>query len=632
MPDQGRILDAIGSPQDVHCLTLEELEILCAELRAEIVNTTAHTGGHLASSLGAVEIIVALHSLLNCPKDRIVFDVGHQAYAHKLLTGRLERFSTLRQIDGISGFPNPLESAYDAHASGHASDSLSVALGLAKARQLSGGCEKVVAVIGDAALGGGMAFEALNHIGQEQIPMVIVLNDNEMSISRPVGALVRHLGRMRATTAYRETRDQMQAMMEDKPFGQTMVDLGRKAKDSLKQFIIPHSMIFEQLGITCTTPINGHDLAELRDVFSRVLETNGPVLVHVVTKKGHGYDPAQNNPELFHGVGPFDIAHGTLIKKADANPTYTSVFGRALCDEAQRDERVVAITAAMLDGTGLAPFAKAYPERFFDTGITEEHAVGLASGLSLGGKKPVVAIYSTFLQRALDQIIIDNALIENHVVFAIDRAGVVGDDGPTHQGAFDIAYLRMIPNMRMLAPSNEAELVHALHTALALDGPVALRYPRGEGTGAPLPDEPELLEVGRGIERRAGSDVTVLAFGRLVNEAVLAADALAEEGVSVRVVDMRWVKPFDEGAVREAAQTKLVVTLEEGALSGGVGQGIVAYMAMQGLRTPALTLGLPDRFIEQGKVPQVFARLGLDAQGIASAIRSRLENEDGGES
>ena len=479
-----RILDMVSSPADLKLLTNEELSILAQEVREEIVTTASQTGGHVASSLGAVEIILALHSMLDCPHDKIVFDVGHQAYAHKLITGRLDDFGTLRTYGGLSGFPKPDESPYDVHPSGHASDSLSVALGLAQARELSGGDEKIVAVIGDAALSGGMAFEALNHIGQAQTPMVIILNDNEMSISRNVGALMKHLGYMRATPQYRQTRDSVQEALESSgAFGSALANFGRNVKESMKQFVIPRSMIFEQLGILCTAPIDGHDIGLLKETLASVMNTDVPVLVHVVTRKGAGYAPAVQNPEKFHGIAPFDIATGDVKKKAASAPSYTSVFGKALAAEARRDERIVAITAAMKGGTGLDAFAEEFPDRFVDAGIAEEHAVGLASGLATGGKKPVVAIYSTFLQRAIDQVIINNALPDLDVVFAIDRAGIVGEDGPTHHGMFDLAYMRMIPHMRMLAPSNEAELVHALHTALALGGPFAIRYPRGAAEG-----------------------------------------------------------------------------------------------------------------------------------------------------
>ncbi len=612
----------IESPADLRVLDDEQLQILCDEIRAEMIDVTSRTGGHLASSLGAVELIVALHSVMDCPEDSIVFDVGHQAYAHKMITGRRKAFSTLRQLDGISGFTSSGESIYDAHYSGHASDSLSVAMGLASARAVSGSRKRVAAVIGDAALGGGMAFEALNHIGQEQIPMLIVLNDNEMSISRPVGALVRHLGRLRATTNYRTARDTLQDVMAGSGLaGQKLVDFGRNMKDSMKHFVVPHSMIFEQLGITCTAPIDGHDIAALRETFALCLRSNGPVLVHVVTRKGEGYAPAQDNPELFHGVGPFDIESGMPAKKCSGNPTYTSVFGAALGAEAANDHSIIAITAAMKDGVGLASFAERFPQRFVDTGITEEHAVAYASGLAAGGAKPVVAIYSTFLQRALDQIVIDVALPKRNVVFAVDRGGLVGDDGATHNGAFDIVYLRMVPNMRVLIPSDEAELVHALHTALSLEGPVAVRYPRGEAEGAEVPSDPVVFEEGKSAVRREGDDVAILAFGRMVHQALEAARILQEQGIQARVVDMRWAKPLDTQAIRDAAATKLVVTVEEGVTEGGVGQAILAELSHMGETVPSLVLGIPDHFVEHGKVPQLFERLGLDGASIAASIR-----------
>lgn len=621
-----RLLDVIDEPCALKLLSNEELEILAGEIREEIVNTASHTGGHVASSLGAVDIIVACHSVLNCPKDKIVFDVGHQAYAHKLLTGRREAFATQRTFGGISGFPKPSESPYDAHPSGHASDSLSVALGLAKARDLAGTDEKIVAIIGDAAIAGGMAFEALNHIGQAQTPMVIILNDNEMSISRNVGALMKHFGAMRSSTQYQQTRDSVQDALEHSGnAGRALVQFGRSMKDSMKQFFLASSMIYEQLGIQCTTPIDGHNIGLLREILQTALSANGPVIVHVVTKKGEGYAPALNNPVDFHGVGAFDPATGKALKKPSTAPSYTNVFGNALVAEARKDKRIVAITAAMKTGTGLTDFAKEFPKRFIDTGITEGHAVGLASGLAFGGLKPVVAIYSTFLQRGIDQAIIDVALSNLDVVFAIDRAGLVGEDGPTHHGVFDLTYMRMIPNMRVLAPSNEAELVNALHTALELGGPFAIRYPRGAAAGVPLPEEPCVLEPGRAQTLREGSDVALLAFGRMVGYALKAAELLEEAGVSARVVDMRWVKPLDIDAVVAAADTKLVVTLEEGVIMGGVGSAVMEAMAGKALTTPVLQLGIPDEFVTQGTANELFRSLNLHPEGIARSVSERLD-------
>ncbi len=606
-------------------LTEDELVILAREIREQIVATTSRTGGHVASSLGAVEIILAAHSLLDTPKDKLIFDVGHQAYAHKLVTGRRERFDELRTFKGLSGFTNPAESPYDVHPSGHASDSLSVATGLAKARVLKGTDEKVVAVIGDAALSGGMAFEALNYMGQEQLPLVVILNDNEMSISRNVGALMRHLGNMRATSQYRDAREALQDRLESSgPLGVAMAQFGKNVKESMKQFVIPHSMIFEQLGIVCTAPIDGHDIHELRETLSLVLSMDAPVLMHVVTKKGAGYEFARRDPERFHGVGPYDIATGRSVGSGPKKQSYTDVFGASLLREAQADEDVVAITAAMEGGTGLKPFAQMFPDRFIDVGIAEEQALGMASGLAVGGKKPVVAIYSTFMQRAIDQMITNISLPDFNVVFAIDRAGVVGEDGPTHHGMFDIAYTRMIPHMRVLAPSDEAELVHALHTALALGGPFAVRYPRGAGEGVEVPEVAEVLAEGVSREVRAGDDVAILAFGRMVARARAAADILAEHGIDARVVDMRWVKPLDRRAIERAAETKLVVTVEEGIVSGGAGEGVLDVLAELGALTPSLVLGVADRFVSQGKVDLLLRELGLDAEGIASAIERKL--------
>ena len=638
------ILENIHSPADIKGLGESDLVVLAQEIREKIVETASVTGGHVAPSLGAVDIIVAMYSLIDAPHDKFVFDVGHQAYAHKLLTGRYDKFDTLRTYGGISGFPRPDESPYDAHPSGHASDSLSVALGLAKARDLRGSDEKIVALIGDASLAGGMAFEALNTIGQLQLPIVIVLNDNEMSISKNVGALVRHLGAVRASASYRQARDTSQERLEGSSLGRAFVAFGRNAKESVKQFFVPDTMMFEQLGILCTPPIDGHNIAAMRDIFATALAADGPVMVHVVTKKGFGYRPAEKDPVRFHGVGPFDVKTGASKKAAASAPSYTDVFGSALVREARDDDRIFAITAAMRTGTGLVEFAREFPDRFIDVGIAEENAVGMATGLALGGCKPVVTIYSTFLQRAFDQMAIDVALARCNVVFAIDRAGLVGDDGPTHHGMYDIAYCRMIPGMRVLTPSDESELVAALHTALRLGGPVAVRYPRGEGRGVPLPAEPPMLEVGKSRTLRWGSarrtnaaddaddtrgddaDVAILAFGNMVATALDAAVLLADRGADARVVDMRWAKPLDEEAIALAAQTKLIVTLEDGILSGGAGEGVLGTLSKLGLSADVLTLGIDNRFVPHGKQALLLADLGLDANGVAAAVMGRLAN------
>lgn len=638
MADTGRILDAVTCPHDLHALTDDELTILAKEIREEIITTTSRTGGHVASSLGAVEIILAVHSLIDAPRDKFIFDVGHQAYAHKLVTGRKDAFSTLRQFGGISGFPKPQESPYDVHPSGHASDSLSIALGMAEARDLRGGHEKIVTLIGDASIAGGMAFEALSNIGAAQTPMLIILNDNEMSIGRSVGALAKHFGALRTTNLYRHTRDDIQEKMEHSGrLSRAMLNFGRNAKESVKQFFVPHAMIYEKLGIVCTVPVDGHDIRALREMLRICLPMDGPVLMHVVTTKGAGYQPAVDDPERFHGVGPYDIATGVAkVAPGDAHKpmTYTQAFGRALVDEARADSRIVALTAAMRDGTGLKAFAQEFPARFTDGGIAEEHVVGMACGFAFGGMKPVCAIYSTFLQRAIDQVIIDGALSGLDVVFAIDRAGLVGEDGPTHHGVFDMVYMRMIPGMRMLAPSDEAELANALHTALALGGPFAIRYPRGGAAGAALPafGDRVVFEPGRSrivpaqsININDTPDVEILAWGRMVWEAVGAARILEHEGVTVRVRDMRWVKPLDADAIAEAARAELLVTVEEGVLCGGVGEGVLAHLAAAGIQANVLNLGIPDEFVTQGTVGELLHAVGLDSPGIAQRIRERLQ-------
>ena len=463
-------------------------------------------------------------------------------------------------------------------------------------------------------------------IGQLQLPLVIILNDNEMSISRNVGALVKHLSAMRTSPMYRLARDTTQAKLERSGrLGKAIVMLGRNAKESVKQFIVPHSMMFEQLGIVCTPPVDGHNIPALREILAQALASDGPVLVHAVTRKGAGYALAEADPERFHGIGPYDISTGRSTAASEEVLTYTQVFGDAIVREAKADPRIVAITAAMTGGTGLTRFAKELPDRLVDVGIAEENAVGMAVGLALGGAKPVVAIYSTFLQRAFDQIAIDTSLSNADVVFAVDRAGIVGDDGPTHHGIYDMAYLRMIPGMRVLAPSDETELVDALHTALAIPGPVAVRYPRGVACGVPVPDEPRILPEGVSRTVREGDDVAILVFGALILTSLKAAELLEEHGISARVVDMRWVKPVDEQAICAAAETRLVVTVENGILQGGAGAGVLEVLSKRNLQTETLVLAIDDAAVPHGKTDLLLSELGLDAQGIADAILKRLD-------
>ncbi|MCX8006875.1 MAG: 1-deoxy-D-xylulose-5-phosphate synthase [Coriobacteriia bacterium] len=618
-----RILDTIDSPADLKPLSREQLEQLAEEIRQTLIETVSKTGGHLAPNLGVVELTIGLHRALDCPKDKIVWDVGHQAYVHKLLTGRRERFDTLRTYGGVCGFPKRSESPYDVHDTGHASTSVSVALGYACARDRAGGDEAIVAVIGDGSLTGGMAFEALNHLGHLKTRMIVVLNDNEMSISRNVGALASYLGRVRLDRRYRRLRDDVESALARTKIGAAMVAAGEAAKESFKQLIVP-GMLFEELGLKYVGPIDGHDIGQVEGAVRAAKDVDGPVLIHAVTRKGKGYVHAEDRPDAFHGISPFEVESGK-VNGFSSKLSYTEVFGRALVAEAERDARIVAITAAMPSGTGLSYFAERFPERFFDVGIAEEHAVGLAAGLASGGFVPVVAIYSTFLQRAYDQLIMDVALQGLHVVFALDRAGIVGEDGPTHHGVFDLTYLRSIPGMSIMAPADEAELVHMLHTALASDGPVAIRYPRGSGSGAALPAEPVVLEAGRAETRRAGTDVALLAVGRMVAIAEEAASLLADNGVDATVVNARWVKPLDLEALSHAARNhRLLVTVEENTAAGGFGAAVLEALSDLAAPTPVLRLAVPDCFVTHGATEVLLHEVGLDAEGIRGAVLGRL--------
>lgn len=618
------LLDRIADPADVKRLGRAELGQLACELRAEMIAATSLNGGHLAPSLGAVEIILAAYRTLDLPKDKLLFDVGHQAYAHKLLTGRLPGFAKLRHAGGVSGFTRREESPFDVHDAGHASDSLATALGLAIARDLGASDARIMTVIGDASIVGGLAMEALNNIGQmHRGRFVIVLNDNEMSISRSVGAIASYLASIRTSQRYRTVRDSVEETMNSSgPIGAGLMRLGNLAKASTKQLFVP-GMLFEEMGLSYLGPIDGHDVETLQETMERAFHMDEPVIIHAVTRKGKGYEPAERNPELFHGVGPFDLATGEVVKKPAAAPSFTQAFSRELVARAQADPDVVAITAAMPGGTGLDAFARAFPERFFDVGIAEECAVTMAGGLAIGGKKPVVAIYSTFLQRAFDEISTNVCLPNLHVVFAVDRAGLVGPDGATHHGALDLSYLRMLPNMAVIAPSDEAELARALRTALAMEGPVALRYPRGEGHGV----EPAAAGEGLPMQARtlrAGGTVRILAVGGMVWTALAAAEELAGRGIDCGVVDMRWVKPLDRAAVRDACGCELVVTLEDNVLAGGFGSAVLEAIEQERLGAPVLRLGLPDAYVGHGSVDELYAELGLDGAGVAASIEARL--------
>lgn len=618
-----RILDSIDTPADLRALDDAQIAQLAGEIRETLIATVSETGGHLAPNLGVVELTIGMHRALESPRDKIIWDVGHQSYVHKLVTGRREGFASLRQYGGVCGFPKRSESPYDVFDTGHASNSLSVALGLACARDAAGEEGAVVAVIGDGSMTGGMAFEALNHVGHLGTRLVIVLNDNEMSIAENVGALASYLARVRLDPRYNRLRDDVESALARTRLGAAMVAAGEAAKESVKQLLVP-GMLFEELGLKYVGPIDGHSVSAVQSAVARATQVDGPVIVHAVTRKGQGYTHAEDKPDAFHGIGPFSIDTGKA-NGSGGPPSYTDVFGSAIIAEAVRDERIIAITAAMPSGTGLDRFAARFPGRFFDVGIAEQHAVGLAAGLAAGGRRPVVAIYSTFLQRAYDQLIMDIALQNLPVVFCLDRAGLVGEDGPTHHGVFDLTYLRSVPNLMVLAPADEAELVHMLHTALASDGPVAIRYPRGAGAGVALPEIPEVLEAGRAELRARGDDVALLAVGRMVGPSQEAARLLADDGVSASVLNMRWVKPLDLEAVAEAAGThRLLVTVEENTGLGGMGAAVLEALTDLGIEVPVLRLSVPDCFVTHGAMGKLLAEVGLTPEGIRAAVLGRL--------
>jgi 1-deoxy-D-xylulose-5-phosphate synthase len=626
-------LPRVHGPEDLAGLDAEALRQLAAEMRQTIVETVARNGGHLGASLGTVELTLALHTVFSSPTDRIVWDTGHQAYGHKLLTGRFSRFATLRQPGGLSGFLKRRESPHDVWEAGHAGTSLSAALGMAKARDLKGEDHAVIAVIGDGALTAGMALEALNNIGHSRSRIVVVLNDNGMSISRNVGALPSYLARLRTEPAYLRLREDVQWILQRVPLiGPTMVRTAQRVKESLKQLVLP-GMLFEELGFTYLGPIDGHHLTALQDVLRQATQVEGPALCHVVTVKGKGYAPTEEKPEASHAWGgPFDPKTGRLFPRADLKPTFTRVFSDTLIQAAMHDPRIVAITAAMPEGTGLDRFAERFPDRCFDVGIAEQHAVTFAAGLAAEGMRPVCAIYSTFLQRAYDQVVHDVAHQGLPVVFALDRAGVVGADGATHQGVFDIAYLRHVPGMALIAPKDEAELQSALVTALArTDGPTAIRYPRGEGLGVPLQEDPAPLPWGRGeVVVAHGRDCLVLAVGTLCAEAVRAAASLAATGLGVTVVNPRFCKPLDAELIVPLAQTcRAVVTVEEHAAAGGFGSAVLELLAASGVQVPVRVLGLADRFLDHGRPTEQLRASGLDAEGIGQAVRTLLAAAEG---
>ncbi len=605
------LLNTIDSPDTLRRLERKQLPQLADQLRSFMIDSVSKTGGHLSSNLGTVELTIALHYVFNTPHDRLVWDVGHQTYAHKILTGRREAMKGLRMAGGISGFPKREESPYDAFGTAHSSTSISAALGMAVAAKLSGSDSRSVAIIGDGAMTGGMAFEALNNAGAMDANMLVVLNDNDMSISRPVGALRNYLAKLMSGRFYAAMRRGSEKMLKGMP---PVLEFAKRAEEHVKGMVTPGTL-FEEFGFNYIGPIDGHDLDVLVDTLHNIRELDGPQFLHVVTQKGKGYTHAEEDSVLYHGVGRFDPENG-ITPRTDGKQTYTQIFGEWLCDMAAEDQRLIGITPAMCEGSGMVDFAGQFPERYFDVGIAEQHALTFAAGLACDGYKPVVAIYSTFLQRAYDQLIHDIAIQNLPVVLAIDRGGLVGADGATHAGSFDLSFLRCIPNMTVMAPADENECRQMLTTAFRLNTPTAVRYPRGHGPGVALAKGLEPLPVGRGEVRREGSKVAILAFGSMLAPALKAAEQLG-----ATVANMRFVKPLDEElALRLARSHDLLVTVEENTVQGGAGSAVAECLQQHGVRLPVLHLGLPDVFLEQGEHAQILAKCGLDADGIAASI------------
>lgn len=622
------LLEYIDKPEQLHTLNIDQLEQLAGELREYIIKTVSQTGGHLAPSLGAVELTLALYSTFHLPVDKVVWDVGHQAYAHKILTGRREQFKKLRQKGGITGFPCRKESAYDAFGVGHASTSISGALGMAAARDILGRGEHIIAVIGDGAMTGGEAFEALNHAGDLKKNLIVVLNDNGMSIDCNVGAMSEYLSKIRVAPQYRQVKEDLKGFLRSIPhIGDTVVKTAEYLKDGMRAVLVPGE-IFEEMGFVYVGPIDGHNISAMKDVFERVRLIDGPVLVHVHTKKGKGYLPAELQPDKFHGVGKFDIPSGKVIKASGKPPTYTSVFSDAIVTLAEKNTSIAAITAAMPEGTGLKRFSELYPERYFDVGIAEEHAVTLAAGMATAGIHPVVAIYSSFAQRSYDQLMHDVCLQNLPVTLCLDRAGLVGADGATHHGAFDLSYLRTMPGMVIMAPKDENELRNMLYTAVNYEGPAAVRYPRGEGIGVPLDEDFTELEIGRAEIVRDGGSIAILAVGTMVSAACKTAELLLKRGINCTVVNMRFIKPLDKECILQMAdKMEAIVTMEENVLNGGFGSAVVELLADVGRSIQVLRFGIPDEFIEQGTQSELREQCGLTPEQMSEKINDMLNRD-----
>jgi len=622
-----QFLDKIESPKDLKKLTNVELTKLAEEIRQEMIDVVSVNGGHLASNLGVVELTIALHRAFESPKDKIIWDVGHQSYVHKLLTNRKESFKTLRQFGGLAGFPKREESIHDCFDTGHSSTSISAALGFAKARDIKNENYHVVAVIGDGAMSAGMAYEALNHAGNTESNLIVVLNDNEMFISPNVGAMSSYLNKIRTAPMYDKKKKEIEILLKKIPaIGPSVAKAVEKAKDGIKYFLVP-GMLFEELGLTYLGPINGHDIPSLEKVFKQAKLKKGPVLVHVVTCKGKGYEPAKQSPDIFHGVGPFSKETGELIKK-DSPPTYTQIFGQTICELALKDDSIVAVTAAMGSGTGLDDFGKLFPQRFFDVGIAEQHAVTFAAALAIAGLKPIVSMYSTFYQRAYDQVLHDICLQNANVVLAVDRAGIVGEDGPTHHGIFDISFFRAIPNLTLMAPKDENELKHMIYSAFTYKQPVAVRYPRSIGIGVPIDETPVVIEKGKAELLRQGKDITLIGYGPVVYMCLQAAQELENKGIDAGVINLRFINPLDhELILNEAMKSGKIVTVEDHILNGGVGSAILELLESHAARNIEVErIGYED-YVEHGSIPQLYEAYGITPQKIIESAEKLVRKK-----
>ncbi len=626
------LLDTIDSPDDLKKIPRQDLPTLAQEIRETIIETVSKTGGHLSPNLGVVELSLAIHYAFNSPKDKVIWDVGHQAYTHKLLTGRRKNFHTLRQFEGITGFPKVSESPHDAFSTGHSGTSIPAAVGLACGRDMKGEDNKVIAVIGDGSMTSGISFEGLNQAGGMKKNLLVVLNDNEMSISPNVGALSSYLNKILTGQLFNKMKDEVDTLLESIPgIGKQISQFAHRVEEQVKGIFVP-GRIFEDLGFVYIGPIDGHNLEHLLDAFENVKKMKGPLLVHVVTKKGKGYQPAEDRSHSFHGVSPFDVDSGNVHKKQSAPPSYTSIFSKTMVELAKSDEKIVGITAAMADGAGLAEFAEIFPDRFYDVGIAEQHAVTFAAGLALEGFKPVAAIYSTFLQRALDQVLLDVCLMNLPVTFAVDRAGIVGEDGPTHQGVFDLSLFRSFPHMVMMAPKDENEFRHMLKTAIDHKGPALVRYPRGSGLGVELDETIETLEIGRSEVLKEGQTAAIFAVGNMVAPAYQAAEILEQEGFDVAVINARFVKPLDGDAIEKFAEaTGCIITVEENMLQGGFGSAVMEFLEERNIWNVSVKrIGIPDQFVEHGAPGLLRKNYGLDAEGIAHTVRKTLESKSKG--